>query len=206
MSDANRIIDVVNGLRGQHQSLDDLLAELFPDALPDLVREYDGTAGRWEVRKHRVYRFADDSLADLSYSAPLQRDQEAIQPQCSGIVVYAVARQAVEYLTADQRHALGLVERPDYRQPVDHQTEWALCYWEDGNRIGVESVGTGERAERLARGYHAKQSADDQLAATRWDRITLEARDVYLAPWRTIDTPTTGPDQPLPAPRTTGEN
>ena len=207
MSDAERIIDVVNGLRGQHQSLDDLLAELFPDALPDLVREYRGTAGRWEVRQHRVYRFADDSLADLSYSAPLQPDQEAIQPQCSGTLVYAVARQAVDYLTADQRHALG-VEQGDQRQPVAHITEWALQYGREGEER-VETIGTGAHAERLARNWHAKQSAPDQLAQTSWQNLTLIARDVYLAPWRTIDTPTTGTadDQPSTTntPQTTGQ-
>ncbi len=205
MSNAQRTVEAANGLLGQHTQLDDLLAELWPDAQPDLVREYDGSAGRWEVRKHRVYRFADDSLADLSYSAPLQRDQEAIQPQCSGTVVYAVARQAVEYLTADQRHALG-VDQQDMRQPVEHHTEWALGYWKDGQRFSVESIGTGQHSERLARGYHAKQSDDALLALTNWDRVTLEARDVYIAPWRTLDTPTTGTDQPVPAPRTTPEN
>lgn len=215
MNDAQRTIEHISGTRGQHEHLDDLLGELWPDhdgtgsAVPELLSEYRGAAGRWEVRVHQVYRFPDDSLADLAQSVPLGPDGNDVQPQCAGTVVYAVARQVVEYLTGDQRNALGLLERKDYRQPVDHATEWALGYWRAGQRVTLESIGSGDHAERLARGYHAKQADPTQLALTTWERVTLEARDVYLAPWHTIDTPTTGTstDQPSTSstPQTTGQ-
>lgn len=208
MNEAQRTIEHISGVRGQHTPLDELIAELHPTT-PDLILERRGSSGRWETRIHQVYRFADDSLADLSYSVPHGPDGNDVQPQCAGVEVYALMRQAVEYLTADQRHGVSDTASVERRQPVEHHVEWALGYWKDGQRFSIESIGSGDRAERLARGYHAKQSADAQLALTNWDRVTLEARDVYLAPWHTIDTPTTGTtdDQPstTSAPQTTGQ-
>ncbi len=207
MIEAQRVVDFIRSPSGQGNSLDDLLAETCP-LLPDLVHQRDGLTARWTVRKHRVYRFADDSLADLSHVVPRYSDGEVPDPQCDGKVVYAVVRQAVDYLTADERHGIGLPDQQDPRQPVDHTTEWALQYGREGEER-VEIIGTGAHAERLARTWHAKQSTPDQLAQTSWQRLTLVARDIYLAPWRTIDTPTTGTESDQPsttsAPQATGQ-